>query len=116
MKRVILLVLIMTCIGTAFAIQTTDTIPVPSGYSDKEAEIYRQGYLAGYEAAQAGVVEERHPVNQEYNYVINTKSGKFHYPSCNGVQSMNEKNKDYFNGTREELIAKGYQPCGTCDP
>lgn len=116
MKRTIVMVLLILFIGTAFAVQTTDTIQVPDGYTEQEAEIYRKGYLAGYQDAQNGVLEERHPVNGENNYVINISSGRFHYPSCNGVQSMSEKNKEYFHGTREELIAKGYQPCGSCDP
>lgn len=116
MKRMIAVVLLLLLVGTALAIETTDTIQVPEGYTEHEAEIYRTGYLAGYQAAQEGVLEERHPVNGENEYVINKSSGRFHYPSCNGVQSMSEKNKEFFHGTREELIAKGYQPCGSCDP
>lgn len=116
MKRLIAVVLLLLLVGTALAIETTDTIQVPEEYTEHEAEIYRKGYLAGYQAAQEGVLEERHPVNGENEYVINKSSGRFHYPSCNGVQSMSEKNKEFFHGTREELIAKGYQPCGSCDP
>ena len=50
------------------------------------------------------------------DYVLNTNSHKFHYPSCSSVDSMKESNKAFFHGTREEVIAKGYDPCGRCHP
>lgn len=50
------------------------------------------------------------------DYVFNTNSKKFHVPSCSGVGRMNEENKAYFNGTREEALARGYEPCGICKP
>lgn len=50
------------------------------------------------------------------DYILNTRSYKFHYPSCGSVKQMSDKNKDYFTGTRDEVIARGYSPCGNCDP
>lgn len=50
------------------------------------------------------------------HYVINTSSMKFHLPDCPGVSNMSEQNKQEYTGSREELIARGYSPCGTCDP
>ena len=29
---------------------------------------------------------------------------------------MSDKNKDFADATREELISRGYTPCGRCDP
>lgn len=50
------------------------------------------------------------------DYVLNTNSLKFHYPSCGSAQKISSKNrKDYF-GSRESLIADGYSPCGACKP
>ena len=49
-------------------------------------------------------------------YVLNTSSKKFHLPTCSSVKQMNESNKTTFSGTREELIAQGYTPCGNCNP
>jgi hypothetical protein len=49
-------------------------------------------------------------------YVLNTSSKKFHYPSCSSVKRMSDKNKAYHTGTRDEVIAMGYDPCGTCHP
>lgn len=50
------------------------------------------------------------------DYIVNTNTGKFHYPSCSSVNQMNESNKWYYTGTRDELIASGYSPCGRCHP
>ena len=50
------------------------------------------------------------------NYVVNTNSGKFHDPSCDSVKDMKEKNKMYFEGTRDELIQQGYDACNRCNP
>ncbi len=62
--------------------------------------------------ADAPAIEER----DEYTYILNQKSMKFHLPSCEGAQTMSEKNKGYFSGTREDALAQGYAPCGTCKP
>ena len=53
---------------------------------------------------------------QETDYVLNTSSKKFHRPDCPSVDSMSEKNQQEYHGTREELIAQGYEPCGSCHP
>ena len=50
------------------------------------------------------------------NYVLNTNSRKFHYPQCASVSDMNMSNRWDFSGTREEVIAMGYKPCGRCHP
>lgn len=49
-------------------------------------------------------------------YVLNTGSKKFHLPGCAGIGQISEKNRDEFTGTRAELIAQGYTPCGSCKP
>ena len=52
----------------------------------------------------------------EISYVLNTNSHKFHYPDCSSVSDMNPKNRKDFSGTRDEVIAMGYQPCKRCKP
>lgn len=49
-------------------------------------------------------------------YILNINTKKFHYPDCDSVNEMKEKNKQVFNGTREEVIEMGYSPCGKCKP
>ncbi|MBR6632696.1 MAG: MBL fold metallo-hydrolase [Clostridia bacterium] len=50
------------------------------------------------------------------DYIGNINTEKFHYPDCSSVKRMKESNKYYFTGTREEIIAEGYEPCGNCNP
>ena len=52
----------------------------------------------------------------EADYICNENSRKFHYPTCDSVVKMSEKNKRYYNGSREELLISGYEPCGGCKP
>ncbi len=53
---------------------------------------------------------------KEMDYVINTNTNKFHYPWCSGVSQMNEENKEFYTGSRDDLVAQGYSPCGRCNP
>ena len=53
---------------------------------------------------------------EKADYVVNTNTGKFHYPRCLSVDDMKEENKMIFNGTRDELISDGYVPCKRCNP
>ncbi len=50
------------------------------------------------------------------DYVLNTNTHKFHIPSCSSVKQMKESNKRFYNGTREEVIGMGYDPCQRCNP
>ena len=52
----------------------------------------------------------------EWKYIINVSSRKFHRPGCESVQKMSRKNRQGFNGSREELIEMGYVPCKNCNP
>ncbi len=52
----------------------------------------------------------------QQSYVLNTNTMKFHRPGCSSVSTMKAKNRQDFTGTRQELIDKGYSPCGKCNP
>ena len=54
--------------------------------------------------------------NTKATYILNTSSGKFHLPSCSGVKTMHEENKQEYTGKRDKLISSGYEPCGNCHP
>lgn len=60
------------------------------------------------------VVEEQKPIEQYY--IINTNTGKFHYPTCRSIKRMKDKNKLEFTGTRDDVLARGYSPCMICNP
>ena len=49
-------------------------------------------------------------------YILNTNTNKFHYPECESVPKIKDKNKKEVEATREEIIAQGYEPCQNCDP
>ena len=49
-------------------------------------------------------------------YIMNTNTHKFHYPDCSSVDDMKEKNKQEYQGNREDLINQGYDPCKRCKP
>ena len=114
----------------------------PEELSESALDIYRLGYAAGFDQALGnnsfagsyedspfiaypvdGVVSARilqdqaiTPTTPPQTYILNKSSKAFHYPSCSGAQAMKESNKIVFVGSREELISKGYHPCGNCEP
>lgn len=49
-------------------------------------------------------------------YVLNTNSKKFHVPSCSSVDQMSAKNRQDVEDTRENIIARGFDPCKRCNP
>lgn len=50
------------------------------------------------------------------DYVLNTNTKKFHYPSCSSVKDIKSSNRSDYNGSREDIINQGYKPCGRCHP
>ncbi len=52
----------------------------------------------------------------QQDYVLNVKNKKFHKPSCTAASEISSANRQDFTGTREELIERGYSPCGQCKP
>ena len=50
------------------------------------------------------------------DYILNTNSMTFHYPSCGSAAKIKPSNRADFHGTREELVNRGYSPCGNCKP
>ena len=64
----------------------------------------------------APVREATEPEALKTDYILNKNTLKFHHPGCRAVKDMKEKNKEYFHGTREEVLARGFVPCGICNP
>ncbi|MGI6020521.1 MAG: ComEC/Rec2 family competence protein [Lachnospiraceae bacterium] len=63
------------------------------------------------DAASAGSAD-----TEEKQYILNTNTKKYHYPSCKSVGEIKEKNKKEYTGNAEDLIKSGYSPCGNCNP
>ena len=62
------------------------------------------------------VKETSAPVSTGTEYILNTNTKKFHYPSCSSVKQMKASNKKEYTGSRDHLIAQGYDPCKKCNP
>lgn len=73
---------------------------------------------AGQETSQLQEELQKEPGQEVDNaaYVLNTNTGKFHKPSCSSVEQISEKNREYTNKSREEIIEAGYEPCKRCNP
>ena len=54
--------------------------------------------------------------SSDTRYVLNTNTKKFHLPDCSSVKDIKDKNRQDFDGTREEAIEMGYDPCKRCNP
>lgn len=62
------------------------------------------------------VKETSAPVSTGTEYILNTNTKKFHYTSCSSVKQMKASNKKEYTGSRDDLIAQGYDPCKKCNP
>lgn len=49
-------------------------------------------------------------------YILNTNTGKFHEPGCGSAENISPSNRYEYVGSRDDLIANGWSPCGNCDP
>ena len=72
----------------------------------------------GGEATTSGAGSEEEPAvsSNPQEYVLNTKSMKFHRPTCSSVDDIASNNKQEATSTRDELISEGYSPCRQCSP
>ncbi len=61
-------------------------------------------------------IPEIETATQSPDYIANTNTDKFHRSYCPSVDLMNEENKLYYSGNKEDLLEYGYFPCGRCNP
>lgn len=66
-------------------------------------------YGTGDSSAEADTAGNR-------DFVLNTRTKKFHTPDCKNVADIQEGNRKGYKGSREELVEDGYVPCGWCKP
>jgi len=79
-------------------------------YIDSLAVSEKQIVLESESSSQQGYQSEG------ADYVLNTNTMKFHYPSCRHVKTIKSSNRWDYHGDREEVINMGYIPCKTCKP
>lgn len=49
-------------------------------------------------------------------YILNTNTMKFHEEGCPSVKDIHDHNMSTYTGNRDDVIAKGFDPCGRCHP
>ena len=64
----------------------------------------------------AAASTDRNGGTKELTYVVNTNTGKFHYPSCSSASEIKERNRMDSSKSREQLMQEGYVPCKRCNP
>lgn len=61
-------------------------------------------------------IEKRADSAAEETYILNMNTTKFHVPACKSAKRISESNKKEYTGTREDVIAMGYDACEVCKP
>lgn len=100
---------------------------VMSRFRDADVTIYRtdeQGTIvATSDGKNIGFTTEKNvapqtpvPASYEYEFVLNTKSKKFHSTDCANVGDISDRNRETYRGSRKALVDQGYTPCGSCEP
>ena len=87
--------------GTLIASTDGKNLDITSSDSKMKAQTYTAG-------------TPKNP-DSELTFIGNKNSGYFHEPICDGVKTMNPKNKIEFD-TYEQAVNAGYKPCPSCDP
>ena len=85
----------------------TMTDPAAESGNAKDADGQDAGQTSDNDTAGADL---------DHAYILNTNSMKFHRPDCPSVADMSARNRQGFDGTRDEAISLGYEPCGVCKP
>lgn len=127
MRRIVLLIFVLMLICSAWAITSDDIrskyepnmdwfsageamdAAIPEGLSEREVELFRMAYALGHYHAM-------HPEHEEGVYVLNTRTKKFHYTECKNTLLIDTPNREHSRETKEALIIKGYESCGSCKP
>ena len=70
---------------------------------------------------EEGIAAETEPEPEaapeaEVTYILNKNTKKFHKPACRSAELISPKNYEETCGSREEVLALGYTPCGNCRP
>ena len=79
--------------------------------SQKKNDVTEQA-AADTETASSTLPEK----SEKVTYVLNKNTHKFHVPSCPSAADIKPKNRKEFTGTREDVVAQGYDPCKRCHP
>ena len=106
-----LICLVLITVGVAMDPEPRESAPI-------QLEAHTQE--AAEEPSPEPLPEETAPevpgASASMDYVLNVNSMKFHLSTCSSVGRISEQNRADFTGTRDQLLAKNYTPCGHCNP
>ena len=97
---------------------TNNTIPKGNTENSRTNQTNNAVGSSGAKNSGNGAGSEEGSVtpHEPQEYVLNTKSMKFHRPTCSSVNDIADNNKQEAASTRDELISEGYSPCKQCNP
>ncbi len=102
--------------GDVVAVSDGKTVTITTEKSASNEDIMTPGGTVQEPVVTTPREDDNSEPDAGVDYVLNTNSKKFHYSSCSSVDDMKESNKQYYRGSRDDLIASGYSPCGRCHP
>lgn len=59
---------------------------------------------------------EEYYTEESYTYILETNTKVFHRQNCSSAKRIKDSSRSSATGTRDEIIGKGYSPCGLCKP
>ena len=71
-------------------------------------------WQAGEPNGSGSVWKNTKAPKEEVTYILNTKSKKFHKPSCNSLPE--DSSREDSTESRSSIIEQGYEPCKRCNP
>lgn len=116
--------------GDIYVTSDGSSVSVTSDRVSREEEVYVSGARTDVTAtpavsspdpapsptAEPKTESDDNKVSFEVTYILNTNTRKFHFPSCGSAARIKESNRSETSESRDELMARGYSPCGNCDP
>lgn len=83
--------------------------------------LFRNDTISTTRTSTVTVADTEYKIDEEiekdqYAYIVNKKTKRFHLPSCKSVNDMSNKNLEKRSVPRDELINEGYSPCKNCNP
>ncbi len=96
--------------------RTGEQSPEPESQLRTEEQNMESASRPQAEEPQSELEAAQESAPQGTDYILNTSTKKFHDPTCGSVKQMKESNKQVYTGSRDEVIAQGYDPCKKCNP
>lgn len=106
--------------GDIYATSDGKTVTITTDKTASDDDIFTEGQIPTEPPTESPTEAPTNPpvvdTPSTRDWVINTNTGKFHYPSCSHAKKIKSSNRWDYNGTRDDVVGMGYSPCGSCHP